>query len=784
MKKVLIIIVSLLVGLNPLFAQEGGTNQNDFRQLKQELATPNVYRTASGAPGHEYYQQQADYQISITLDDEKQTIKGEETITYKNNSPDQLTYLWVQLDQNMRAQDSETKAIATNSIDNGRMDIRDLKKMHSDFDGGFKLEYVKDAGGKDLLYIVNHTMMRIDLPKPLKSGASFSFKIKWWYNINNRIKIGGRSGFEHFENDDNLVYTIAQFFPRMAVYNEVEGWQNKQFLGRGEFTLPFGDYKVSITVPADHIIGATGTLQNAGSVLTTEQQARLKKAKTATEPVLIVTQVEAEATEKQKSSSTKTWIFAAKNVRDFAFATSRKFIWDAMGVKLSNGNTTMAMSYYPKEGNPLWGQYSTRVVAHTVLSYSKHTFDYPYPVAISVHSKWNGMEYPMICFNYGRPEEDGTYTERTKNGMIGVIIHEVGHNFFPMIINSDERQWTWMDEGLNTFVQYMAEREWDTDYPSRRGPPAKIVDYMRGDKNNISPIMVNSESIFQFGNNAYGKPATALVILRETILGRELFDYAFSEYCNRWMFKHPTPADFFRTMEDASGTDLDWFWRGWFYGTEHVDISLDNVNWFRLDTKNPEVESALKKEDKANEIKYIGYVRDEKDIPVTYVEEHPKAIDFYSKYDPFEVSVLDKEDYEKYLSKMDDEGIELISAGYNYYQLDFSNIGGLPMPIIVEFTFVDGTKEKQYIPAEIWRFNAESVSKVFFFKKEVMNVAMDPYLETADVDMTNNNWPRTMQQSRFQVYKSSKYGRRGAISGGENPMQRDKRAEEKAKEQQ
>jgi len=782
MKKEFVIFISLILILNGLFAQEGGINENDFRQLKQELATPNVYRTASGAPGHEYYQQKADYQISVILDDERQTLKGEETITYKNNSPDVLTYLWVQLDQNMRAKDSETKAIATNSINNGRMDAKNLKKLHNDFDGGFKLDYVKDASGADLPYVVNKTMMRVDLPKALKPGASYSFRIKWWYNINNRIKIGGRSGFEHFEEGDNLVYTIAQFFPRMAVYNDVEGWQNKQFLGRGEFTLPFGDYKVNITAPADHIIGSTGTLQNASSVLTKEQQARLKTAKTASEPVLIVTQEEAEAAEKQKATKTKTWIFHATNVRDFAFASSRKFIWDAIGVKLDDGSTTMAMSFYPKEGNPLWGQYSTRVVAHTVKSYSKHTFDYPYPVAISVHSKWNGMEYPMICFNYGRPEPDGTYSERTKNGMIGVIIHEVGHNFFPMIINSDERQWTWMDEGLNSFVQSMAESEWDSEFPTRRGPPAKIVDYMKGDKGNISPIMTNSESIFQFGNNAYGKPATALVILRETILGRELFDYAFTEYCNRWMFKHPTPADFFRTMEDASGTDLDWFWRGWFYGTEHVDLSIDNMIWFRLDTKNPDVEKGLLKTEKENEPRFIGTIRNDTAIPKTEVERDPNANDFYSKYDPFEVSVLDIEAYEKYLAKLDDEEKALINMGYNYYQVEFSNLGGLPMPIIVEFTFSDGSKEKQYIPAEVWRFNAESVSKVFVFKKEVTIVSMDPYLETADVDVSNNNWPRMIQKSRFEVYKSSKYGRRGAVSETENKMQKAKRAEEKAAE--
>ena len=458
-------IVVSLVALATLGLSAQNVNTSKFRQLGQELPTPNVYRTASGAPGHEYYQQQADYNMSITLDDETQRIYGEETITYTNNSPDELRYLWVQLDQNMRAQNSMTQQIKTGGIFNERTGtpqtaFNQLKNnQFYDFDGGFKLDYVQTTSGSNLRYTINNTMMRVDLPSPLRKGQSFSFKIKWWFNINDRMDIGGRSGYEYFEEDDNYLYTIAQFFPRMAVYNDVEGWQNKQFLGQGEFTLPFGDYKVSITVPTDHVVASTGTLTNASRVLTSTQRARLAKAeKSFDDPVIIVTQDEAIEAEQNKAKSTKTWVFEAENVRDFAFATSRKFIWDAQAVDI-NGKTTMAMSYYPKEGNPLWEQYSTRVVAHTLKVYSKFTVDYPYEKAISVHTKWIGMEYPMICFNGGRPEADGTYSEGTKYGMIGVIIHEVGHNFFPMIINSDERQWTWMDEGLNTFVQYLTEQE-------------------------------------------------------------------------------------------------------------------------------------------------------------------------------------------------------------------------------------------------------------------------------------------------------------------------------------
>ena len=748
-------------------------NTSKFRQLGQELPTPNVYRTASGAPGHEYYQQRADYDMSITLDDETQRIYGEETITYTNNSPDELRYLWVQLDQNMRAQNSTTQQIKTGGIFNQRganaqTAFNQLKNnQFYDFDGGFKLAYVKTTSGANLPYTVNNTMMRVDLPTPLRQGQKFSFKIKWWFNINDRMDIGGRSGYEYFEEEDNYLYTIAQFFPRMAVYNDVEGWQNKQFLGQGEFTLPFGDYKVDITVPSDHIVASTGELMNASRILSSKQRARLAKAKKSyDDPVIIVTQEEAEATEKNKATSTKTWTFEAENVRDFAFATSRKFIWDAQAVDIS-GKTTMAMSYYPKEGNPLWEQYSTRVVAHTLKVYSKFTIDYPYHKAISVHTKWIGMEYPMICFNGGRPESDGTYSEGTKYGMIGVIIHEVGHNFFPMIINSDERQWTWMDEGLNTFVQYLTEQEWDHDYPSRRGPAAKIVPYMSGPKEQIVPIMTNSESILQFGNNAYGKPATALNILRETVMGRELFDYAFKEYSRRWAFKHPTPADLFRTMEDASGVDLDWFWRGWFYTTDHVDIAIKDVQWYQMSTKDPDVEKPFEAEKDRQANDHVGRARNE--VIRTMVDEVPATRDFYNSYNPFEVSAADREAYDRYRAGLSKEEAALLDAGYHFYGVTFENQGGLLMPLILRFTLEDGTEEVKRIPAEVWLKNEDEFTKWFNFTQPVVQITLDPFLEMADTDRSDNYWPAMQEPSKFDVYS------RGATSrwqrnGRSNPM--------------
>ena len=776
MKRILVSLVALAtLGLS---AQN--VNTSKFRQLGQELPTPNVYRTASGAPGHEYYQQQADYDMSITLDDETQRIYGEETITYTNNSPDELRYLWVQLDQNMRAQNSMTQQIQTGGIFNDRTGtpqtaFNQLKNSQFyDFDGGFKLDYVQTTSGSNLRSTINNTMMRVDLPSPLRKGQSFSFKIKWWFNINDRMDIGGRSGYEYFEEDDNYLYTIAQFFPRMAVYNDVEGWQNKQFLGQGEFTLPFGDYKVSITVPTDHVVASTGTLTNASRVLTSTQRARLAKAeKSFDDPVIIVTQDEAIEAEQNKAKSTKTWVFEAENVRDFAFATSRKFIWDAQAVDI-NGKTTMAMSYYPKEGNPLWEQYSTRVVAHTLKVYSKFTVDYPYEKAISVHTKWIGMEYPMICFNGGRPEADGTYSEGTKYGMIGVIIHEVGHNFFPMIINSDERQWTWMDEGLNTFVQYLTEQEWDHDYPSRRGPAHKIVPYMSGPKEEMVPIMTNSESVLQFGNNAYGKPATALNILRETVMGRELFDYAFKEYSRRWAFKHPSPADFFRTMEDASGVDLDWFWRGWFYTTDHVDIALKDVQWYQMSTQNPDIEKPFQ-EAKAEEADaHIGKPRNS--VIRTMVDEVPETRDFYNSYNPYAVSEADREAYKRYRDGLTAEEAAMLDAGHHFYGLTFENQGGLIMPLVLRFTLEDGQEEVVRIPAEVWLKNEDEFTKWFNFTQPVVQITLDPFLEMADTDRSDNYWPALQEPNKFDVYS------RGATSrwdrnGRSNPM-REARATE------
>ena len=732
--------------------KQGHTNQNKFRQLYNEFSTPNDYRTASGAPGTAYYQQRADYVMDIKIVDETQRLYGEETITYTNNSPDELAYLWVQLDQNIRKKDSPSLLKNSQSMDQvSQLSTFANNHLGDPFDGGFNIEHVLDAQGKPLPYIINQTMMRIDLQTPLQSGGQVSFSIKWWYNINNHVVNRARSGYEYFPKDDNRAYVIAQFFPRMCMYDDVEGWQNYQFWGNGEFALPFGDYEVNLTVPANFIVDATGELTNRKEVFTKEMMSRYKKAKqTYDKPVMIVTQQEAEANEKTTTTKTKTWKFSAKNVRDYGFTASKKYIWDMMAVKVGDRDV-MAVSLYPKEGNPLWEEWSTRAVAQTLETVSRYTFDYPYHKAISVHAKNQGMEYPMICWNYGRPEEDGTYSDRVKFGMISVIIHEIGHNYFPMIVNSDERQWGWMDEGLTTFIQYLTEQEFGQrypesipgldKYPSRRGEAKKIVPYMSDDQDFLAPIMSNPENVFQLGPNAYGKPATALNILRETIMGHELFDYAFKTYSQRWMFKHPTPEDFFRSMEDASAVDLDWFWRGWFYTTDFVDIGVESLNTVQMTSQPPAAY--------IERLKSFGYSIE--DLPPLVFRVNEDDDDYDENAAPF--AGLDAEDY------LDEAGLTVAQENLektNYlYEITFNKPGGLVMPILVEYTYADGSTLTERYPVQIWRKNDDSYTRLLASEKEIVGVQVDPNEETADVNTTNNSWPREEVMTDFDRFKDS-----------------------------
>jgi hypothetical protein len=784
MKKLYISFLLAATAVQGLQAQNtqnnpGSNHGNKFEQLGTILTTPNEQRTASGAPGVKYWQQKADYDIKCTLDEKNLLLKGTETVTYTNNSPDVLTYIWLQLDENEHSNSKNAGYQSGSKMPNASTTqaVDRIQTESADNGYGVNVTSLTDAAGKKLAYTVNKTMMRVELPAALKSGQQFVFKVIWDYKITDRMALGGRGGYEFFPEDGNYLFTMAQWYPRLCVYSDFQGWQNHQFTGRGEFALTFGDFKVQITVPADHIVGGTGEVINYSGVLTPTQLSRYQKSTTATEPVEIVTLAEAKQAETKKSTTTKTWVFQAKDVRDFAWTSSRKFVWDAMAQKVAN-KSVMCMSFYGKEAYGLYSKFSTKAVAHTIKTYSDFTFPYPYPVAQSVEAA-NGMEYPMICFNYGRTEKDGTYSETSKNGMLGVIIHEVGHNFFPMIVNSDERQWTWMDEGLNSFVEYLTEELWDNKFPSKKGPAYTIVDYMKLPKDQLEPTMTNSENIVRFGPNAYSKPATALNILRETIMGRELFDYAFKEYAKRWAFKHPTPADLFRTMEDASGEDLDWFWRGWFYSTEACDISLDSVKVARPDfnAKVPAPRTMTARVDKpaVNTFEDISKIRNREDKRIVfYTDKDQNSRDFYWRY----ARGMEKVDTTS--SKMEfGRQIEQLAsdeqakyAGKYFYEVNFSNKGGLIMPVIVEFTYKDGTKKVDRIPAQIWRLNEKNGSKFYVEDKEVASIKLDPMRETADIDEANNTWGGDAKVSKFQLFKQSGATAARGQSIGTNPMQK------------
>ncbi|QES90975.1 M1 family peptidase [Rhizosphaericola mali] len=752
---------------------------NAFEQLGTILPTPNSYRTASGDVGPNYWQQRADYDITCNLDQKKLVLNGEEKITYFNNSPGSLSYLWLQLDENEHSSVNNANYQDPSHISKQNiMDANALAKMEeSDADNGLgdHIISITDASGKPLHFVINKTMMRVDLPKDLPAKSQFVFHVKWDYKITDRMKEGGRGGYEYFPEDKNYLFTMAQWYPRLCVYSDFQGWQNHQFTGRGEFALTFGNFKVKMTVPANHIVTGTGTCQNYQDVLTAAQMKRWQQAQTAKEPVEVVTLAEAKANEViDAGAKTKTWIFNADSVRDFAWTSSNKFVWDAMPTYVAN-KKIMCMSLYSKEAYNLYRKFSTKVVAHTIRSYSHFTIDYPYPVAQSIEAS-NGMEYPMICFNYGRTEKDGSYSEATKNGMLGVVIHEVGHNFFPMIVNSDERQWTWMDEGLNSFVEYLTEELYDNKFPTRKGGAYNIIDYMSLPKDQLEPIMTNSENIVQFGPNAYSKPATGLNILRETIMGRELFDFAFKTYAERWKFKHPTPADLFRTMEDASGEDLDWFWRGWFYDIAPCDISLDSVSAFKYDGTG-KVAGRIKPSKSVDAPilpKYddISKIRNREDKSIHFLTDQDTSLqDFYWKYDrgiimydstvkvpetKYELEELTGEDKTDWKNKF-------------IYELHFTNKGGLVMPVILKFNYADGTSEIKRIPAQIWRKNEKEFSKVFIFNKEVNSILLDPYRETADIDESNNTWPKISEPTKLELFKMKKEAR--GQSTGLNPMQ-------------
>ncbi len=541
-------------------------NQSMFRRFDWTLSP---YRTGSGAPSHLYWQNRADYVISAKIDTLEHVLSGRETITYTNNSPDTLRYVWVQLDQNLsnpkmrprlikQADDPTQPSLFRTSEFDGGIEITDVEVITvQTVKKGKRVVSSKKTKSK-AKFKINDTMMRIDLPEPLApNGGMVQLEMAWSFPI----PFTGRMGRE--ECKQGWVYQIAQWYPRMCVYDDISGWNTDQYLGAGEFYTEYGSFDVKLTVPANHICLATGTLQNPTEVLTPTLRERLAKAAKSDETVMIIARDEVGASfTRPKRTGELTWHYKADNVRDFAFASSAAFIWDA-----AQWNGILAQSLYPVEGQQIWKE-STQYVRFSLKEFSEKWFPYPYNTMINVNgSVPGGMEYPMMIFCRERYNDFRLFA---------VTLHEVGHTWFPMIVQNNERRYAWLDEGLNSFICYYGEKEKYPERKARRGEGRDIVPYMRSETH--QPLMTHPHAILNLGQNAYAKTAAALVALREVVLGEERFDMAFKEYINRWKYKHPTPEDFFRTIEDAAGEDLAWFWRGWFYTTAQLDQSVDSVH--------------------------------------------------------------------------------------------------------------------------------------------------------------------------------------------------------------
>lgn len=541
--------------------------------------TPNAYRSASGVPGHAYWQQRVNYRIAARLDEDSREVRGRADITYTNNSPDTLSYLWLLLDQNIyRGNSLSEMSVTTDGKPVTEKDSARARR-YREWQGGFHDLRVTNNQGRPLTFFIYDTLMRVDLAQPIGPGKQVRLAVEWRLPLVETRLADARDGYECVAPaEGGCIFQVAAWYPRLAAYSDYEGWHTQPFLGAGEFALEFGDYDVSLTVPDDHVVAATGELVNQADVLDPTRRARLQAARDADDPIHIITPEEARVAQRGRPGGDRTWHFRAGNVRDFAFASSRRFAWDALGVAQDDAERplVLAMSYYPPEANPLWQEHSTRSIAHAIRVYGQSLFPYPYPVAMAVNGPVDGMEYPMIIFNAARAAS-ARPTQREIDYLVEINIHEIGHMWFPMIINSDEREWSWMDEGLNSFVQYHAEQRWRADYPSRfGGDHRRMAGILRAPE--LQSLMTQPDRQTRHFSTTYSRPATALNLLRGLVLGPERFDGALAEYARRWRYKRPTPPDFFRTMEEASGVELDWFWRAWFYGSGHVDVALETLH--------------------------------------------------------------------------------------------------------------------------------------------------------------------------------------------------------------
>lgn len=636
------IALILFASVQSSYAQQGlESNQDTFNEFTYRQGT--AYRSASGKPGPEYWQNGASYVIEAELDDSSNTIKGKVTIDYINNSPETLDFIWLHLEQNRFTEDS--RGTLTTPIQGNR--------YSGDLDGGYTLTNISATTGKkgtpSSKHIITDTRMQLFFndPIPAKGGrgtVSMDFEFK--------IPVKGMDRMGRLDVADGTVYALAQWYPRVAVFDDVEGWNIEPYLGAGEFYLGYGDFEYHITVPYDHIVVGSGELINPKEVLTKQQQDRMQQASQSDATVYIVSpeEVNNPSITRPKQEGTLTWKFRMSNTRDVAFASSKSFIWDAAKINLPSGKKALAQSVYPKEsdGQEAWGR-STEYSKASIEHYSEWWYEYPYPVAVNVAADVGGMEYPGL--NFCSYESEG-------ESLWGVTDHEFGHNWFPMIVGSNERKYAWMDEGFNTFLNHYSSVEFNNgEYGSTLNETRRFVGWLTNENRESIATYPDIANTANLGMIAYRKPGMGLIMLREYILGEERFDNAFKSYIRAWAYKHPQPTDFFNHMENVGGEDLSWFWNGWFYGTGNIDISIDQVVPFGGD----------------------------------------------------QVIML-------------------------------SNRGDIPMPVLMEVTYEDNSKERIKLPVEIWH-KGDQWNHLVKSDKTIKSVVVDPDRVTPDINSSNDSWP-------------------------------------------
>lgn len=708
-----------------------------FSPLGSLVDPPSATRGADGRPTSTYWQQHIAYDIDATLDVERRVINAQAELRYTNNAPQALDAIWFEISPEATTKDAIAHRSATINVDSAS--VRDLRGLREQEErgGGLVVSSVADSEDRPLAFEARGTQLRVALPRPLASGQTVRIKLAWRVALVDLDRKGGRTGYMLLSSGDPIFH-IAQWYPQPVAFTDYGGWRNVPFVDHGEFAPELGDYNVSLTLPAGQLVAATGVLTNEADVLTGVERTRLARLRQGKVTEIVTA---AEAATKRRSSETRTWRFAARNVRDFALAASLRYRWDAT---LAGTSAVRAMTFYPSEASALWRPLALPAIGHALDVYGRMTFDYPYPVVQAAFGPNDGMEHTMLAFSRYPPDgPNGTYSRERKRDFLWVLTHEVGHNWFPLIVNSDERAWTWMDEGLTSYLETLATLEWSGDYTTRPNLPAMLG--AEREATGRQPPMTPANAVVDLFPTQYHRPAAALQVLRELVLGRETFDRAFRAYARAWMFKRPTPGDFFRTINQESGADLDWFWRAWFFSTDHVDLSLERVAALRLVAVPAD---AIPAPADATPPANLTVLRNAAEGRRLMVEQVPRLADAYDRIPertlagatPSAHAVVDVQ-----------RTLDALGQGGVFYELDIRNRGGVVSPVPIRIDYRDGTSERYVVPVELWFGDTKRAQHILWRAKSIRSVTLDPDAATGDVDRGNNGGAVPVTEATMRV---------------------------------